>query len=113
MRGARGLLAALLCAASGAALAHAHLTASEPQADAHVRAPPRLVLTFTEPAHLTQLSIERTGNPAQSLALPDATSATLEVLLPTLAPGDYVVHFRVLGHDGHVVPGRLAFTVVP
>ncbi len=112
MRGARVILAALLCAAGGAAFAHAHLTASEPQQGARVHAPPRLVLTFTEPAHLTQLSIERAGTPAQSLALPDATSATLEVVLPALAPGDYVVHFRVLGHDGHVVPGRLAFTVV-
>ncbi len=76
-------------------------------------APAQLSLTFTEPARLTQLSIERTGQPALPLALPEETSRTLHIVLPALAPGDYLVRFRVLGADGHLVPGRLAFTVVP
>jgi methionine-rich copper-binding protein CopC len=33
------------------------------------------------------------------------------VALPRLAPGRYVLSWRVVGRDGHVVPGELHFTL--
>jgi len=37
----------------------------------------------------------------------------LDLPLPPLAPGRYVVRFRVLSVDGHVVESTLPFTIKP
>jgi methionine-rich copper-binding protein CopC len=107
------LCAALVLALlSGAAHAHAHLTRSVP-ADGSVlsSAPARLTLTFSETARLTALWIEQDGGERQKLTPPREDAAEIGIDLPPLKPGRYVLTWRVVGHDGHVVPGQLHFTL--
>ncbi|HZO22515.1 MAG TPA: copper resistance CopC family protein [Steroidobacteraceae bacterium] len=108
------LLAALvLLAWSSGARAHTHLEKSVPANGAVLNAAPEnIVLTFAEPARLTALSLRKNSEPAQKLApLPSATARELTVALPRLTPGKYVVSWRVLSEDGHVMPGDLSFTI--
>ncbi len=109
---AAGLLI-LWVAGSPAALAHAHLEASTPRDGSHLTAAPASVtLEFSEAARLTALWIERAGGEKQRLKpLPEQAQARITVALPRLAPGDYLISWRVVGDDGHVVPGRVRFTL--
>jgi copper transport protein len=103
----------LLLLAAGTVHAHAHLQQSSP-ADGGVlaRAPAQLVLTFSEGARLVTLAIAADqGAPRKLAPLPQKAQSTITVTLPKLEPGRYVVTWRVLGTDGHVVPGSLRFTI--
>jgi methionine-rich copper-binding protein CopC len=107
------LLVASLFLGAAEAQAHAHLERAQP-ADGSVltTAPARLVLSFSESARLTALSIEAAGGKPRKLApLPAQSAREISVALPPLAPGEYVVRWRVLSADGHIVPGRLHFTL--
>jgi len=113
MRGMRRVLAAGLLLASSGAWAHAHLKESIPSAGARVSAPPALTLVFTEAARLTALTLTRGAAAPIRLTPPQTAQQRVSVALPALAPGDYVVRFRALGADGHLVPGELRFSVLP
>lgn len=105
----------LLFAAAAVAHAHAHLKQATP-ADGSVLAvsPAHLVLRFSEAARLTAAWIQKTGEPAQKLSpLPTEPAAEISVALPSLAPGRYVASWRVIGDDGHIVPGQLHFVIAP
>jgi copper resistance protein C len=105
----------LLLAASAVAHAHAHLKQATP-ADGSILtvSPGRLVLRFSEAARLTAASIQKAGAPAQKLKpLPMEPAVEISVALPSLGPASYVVSWRVVGDDGHIVPGQLHFTIVP
>jgi copper transport protein len=96
-----------------AAWAHAHLLRAVP-ADGSVlqAAPARVVLTFSEAARLTALWVAPLGGTRQRIApLPTDAAAEISVALPPLVPGRYVLSWRVVGSDGHVVPGELHFTL--
>jgi methionine-rich copper-binding protein CopC len=110
MKLARALGALLLWLAATCAEAHAHLQQSSP-ADGSVlsAAPVQLVLRFSEAARLTALWIETGGARQAVSSLPAAAQPTIVVTLPPLSPGRYVVSFRVVGADGHVVPGQIHF----
>lgn len=97
----------------GVAAAHAHLRQSVPADGSVLRvSPPQLTLTFSESARLTALWIEPQGGARQKVApLPASPAAEVTVALPPLKPGNYVIAWRVLGDDGHVVPGQLHFTL--
>ncbi|MBV9344827.1 MAG: copper resistance protein CopC [Gammaproteobacteria bacterium] len=109
---ARLMLLALLYA--GALAAHPHLLQSTPVAGSTLtQTPAQLVLQFAEPVRLTALSLQRVGAAAQRLAgLPAQAQARIEVVLPPLPAGDYLVTYRALGADGHLVPGQLRFRLV-
>lgn len=97
---------------SGETLAHAHLTDSSPADGSRVAAAPAaLQLNFSEAAQLTALSFTRNGGVKQKLAVPAAAQAHINVPLPALAAGDYIVSWRALGSDGHLVPGHIRFTL--
>ena len=97
---------------SALALAHAHLTGSSPADGAQVTAAPtELVLSVSEAAQLTALAIARAGGAKQKLTAPATAQARIRVPLPALAAGDYVVSWRALGADGHLVPGQIHFTL--
>ncbi len=106
---------ALCCALSlpAAACAHAHLVRAVPADGSVLRtAPARVVLTFSEAARLTALWVAPEGGTRQKIApLPADPAADISVALPPLAPGRYVLSWRVVGGDGHVVPGELHFTL--
>ena len=113
MRIVHAALAWLLLTGSSCALAHAHLAHSAPGEGAQLAtAPPVLELQFSEAAQLTALWIQRAGSDRQKLGpLPDKSAERISIALPRLAPGQYLVTWRVLGSDGHVAPGQLHFSI--
>jgi methionine-rich copper-binding protein CopC len=108
------LLAALL---PGLAAAHARLQQVSPADGSVVQsAPGQLLLTFSEPAHLTQLSIQRQGEaqPRRITPLPTAVGKDFTVALPSLGPGAYTVTYRVVSaDDGHITSGTVRFRIAP
>jgi copper transport protein len=102
-----------LLALSALADAHAHLKESQPAEGSIVAAAPsNLVLKFSEDAQLTALTVQQEGGAEQKIApLPTAPSVQVSVPMPRLSPGKYIVSWRVVSHDNHVMAGRLRFTI--
>ena len=100
---------------SVAAQAHTHLQKSVPAEGSTVSvSPPNIVLKFSETARVTALAIKKEGGDEQKLApLPTTPAAEITVRAPELAPGKYVVTWRAMGGDSHIVNGELHFTVAP
>lgn len=98
---------------TSAAFAHAHLRKAVPADGTTVTASPaNVVLTFSEPAHLTACWLQKDAGPKEKIGdLPAAPAAQITVPLPRLAPGVYVLSWRVVGDDTHVVPGQIRFTI--
>ena len=113
MRTASALAGVLLVLMSTGLLAHAHLEEAQP-ADGSVitAAPGNITLRFSEKARLTALWIAADGGERRKITpLPDTAQARIAVALPVLSPGTYVISWRVVSADGHVVPGRIRFTL--
>lgn len=97
--------------------AHAKLVRSDPAARAVVaRAPVVIQLWFNERIEPAYSTAELQGEDGRVIptakAEVDAHDPKLLVLsVPALANGAYVVVYRVLSIDGHVVKSRLRFTV--
>lgn len=108
------LLMTAAALATGAALAHTELSATTPDNGATIaKAPENLELTFSEPVRLTALSIQKDGEQKQSLGpLPTGTNEEFSVALPaTIDDGHYVVAWRALSEDTHVMNGEFMFAV--
>lgn len=117
------LFVLLMLAAAPAAHAHARLVKSSPAKGAEIAvAPTQLDLWFNElledgfntvevfPA--ADLAAAKRSNLAEGKVTVDPKDRThLWVQLGKLAPGDYVVEWRVLSRDGHSAPGRITFSV--
>jgi methionine-rich copper-binding protein CopC len=105
-----GVLAATLAAP---AYAHTHLKSAVPADGSTLEsAPTQFVLTFTEPARITALSIQKEGAVEQKIsALPTTATAEAKVVAPKLENGRYTLNYRVVGADGHVMSGKVSFTV--
>jgi methionine-rich copper-binding protein CopC len=70
------------------------------------------MLNFSEAARLTALSIQKDEEPKQNLKpLPTTAAQQISVPLPPLTPGTYLVNWRVLSEDGHMMAGALHFTL--
>jgi len=113
MKALRILSGVVLSIWMAAAYAHAHLHKSTP-ADGSVItvSPPNIVLSFSEAAHLTAAWIQKGGEPKQKLGpLPEKASVEVTVPMPALTPGRYVVSWRAVSDDGHVMPGEIHFTL--
>ena len=113
MKSMKSLGALVLSLVSTVAMAHAHLQKAVPADGAVVTASPaNVVLSFSEPAHLTACWIQK-GDGAKQKIGPLATEPARQITvpMPQLAPGAYVVSWRVLSADGHIVPGQIRFTV--
>ena len=100
---------------AGAAHAHAHLVTSTPTEGSVLGTPPTaLTLTFSEPARVTALSVQREQEPKIPIhELPTVTAVTATIGLPALSAGAYTVSWRVVAADGHVMSSQLHFTVAP
>jgi copper transport protein len=108
------ILTSIATFTAGAALAHTELAATVPEDRAMIAtAPENVQLTFSEPVRLTALSIQRDGAQKQSLGpLPSETTEKFSVALPTaLDEGHYVVTWRALSEDTHVMSGEFMFAV--
>jgi methionine-rich copper-binding protein CopC len=100
----------------GPALANAHLIKSSPANGARVRSPSRIQLTFSEalePAFSGALLLDQdgrswTGDPVRI----DGPSLRFRPS-QKLPPGDYIVSWHSVGHEGHRLDGRIHFTVRP
>jgi len=110
------LLALLLPAAAGA---HAVLVKSSPARRAVLTsAPPRVEMVFNErlePAYSTVSvwTAAREQVDDRRIAVSPDDPRKLTVGLPPLKQGSYVVKFRVLSVDGHVVEGTVPFDIRP
>lgn len=111
-----GLIAALVAASP--ALAHSFLVEATPSSKDHVAAAPKTIkLRFggaVEPKY-SKLTVEGADGKVLgegSIGAPDKPRE-LSMEAPELAPGKYVVRYRVLSIDGHVVEGNYEFTVDP
>lgn len=93
--------------------AHAHLTAAVPAEGSAGKAPEHIVLTFSEAARITAMSLQREGEEPRKLTpLPAEMAAHITIPLPKLSAGRYTLSWRAVSDDGHVVPGVLHFTVL-
>jgi methionine-rich copper-binding protein CopC len=113
MQVAKHLWAAVAAVMAGPLLAHPHLQQAEPAEGSQLaRAPQELALSFSEPARLIVLAVARDQGAAQKItALPATPQKRVVVSLPALSAGKYEITWRVIGTDGHVVPGALHFTL--
>lgn len=112
------LVAAAISMSAATALAHSFLVDASPTAKDHVGSSPKQVkLRFgggVEPAYSSISIIDSTGKVVVEGAkgAPDKPrELTLDA--PELAVGGYVVKYRVLSSDGHIVEGKYEFTVDP
>jgi copper resistance protein C len=109
----RVIVASVLALVATAALAHAHLQKAVPADRSTVdTAPTNVVLTFSEAAKLTACWLQKADGPKQKISgLSTLPAQQISVPVPPLEPGTYVLSWRVVGDDGHVVPGQIQFTV--
>ena len=103
----------LLSCIATVALAHAHLKKAVPADGGMVdAAPSNVLLSFSEPARLTACWIQKGDGPKQKIeGLSTTPAADISVPLPKLEPGSYVLSWKVVGDDTHIVPGQIHFTV--
>lgn len=114
MKRMHSLLLVAATFAANTALAHTDLATTVPANGALIgKAPENVQLTFTEPVRLTALSIQKDGDLKQSLGpLPSSTNVEFLVALPaTIEDGHYVVTWRALSEDTHVMNGEFMFVV--
>jgi methionine-rich copper-binding protein CopC len=97
---------------AGLTNAHTQLSSSVPADQAVVdSAPAELSLTFSEPVRLTAVSVASDVD-RQALEVTVSEPATaFTIALPRLASGAYVVEWRALSADTHVMSGEIRFTV--
>jgi hypothetical protein len=115
LRVATGVL--LTAAVPHDVLAHALLSKSEPARRAVLSRPPAQVrLWFSErlePAFSTASVLDADGKTVTEQQARVATEdpKLLELPLPALGPGTYIVRYKVLSVDGHTVNGSFKFSI--
>lgn len=97
---------------------HAALKASSPARNAVVAAPTSVSLTFTEKvtAALSSISILKADSTEveKLVVKPTTDPARIEGAVKTkLTPARYIVRWKTVSADGHVVRNGFAFTVKP
>lgn len=107
------IMMTLAAGAAQPAFAHTELAGTVPADRAVIAtAPEDLQLRFSEPVRLTALSVRKDGAAKQSLGpLPTETTGQFTVALPALDEGHYVVSWRALSEDTHVMSGEFMFVV--
>lgn len=113
-----GLLAAAICLNAATAFAHSFLVDASPSAKDHVAAPPKAVkLRFgggVEAAYSSISILDATGKViVEGAKGQQEKPRELTLDAPELAAGNYIVKYRVLSSDGHIVEGKYEFTVDP
>jgi methionine-rich copper-binding protein CopC len=108
--GACPILALLL---SAAALAHTRLETSTPSDGAEVASPAEIVLEFSEPVHVTAVSMQSNGSDYPTGEIPEGPAEAFSIpVTGKLAPGEYSVTWRAVSADTHIVSGDFSFVVV-
>ena len=108
------IAAAAWLAAAGMAHAHTHLAKASPADNAVLSEAPReLSLEFSKVARVTAITLQREGDAQATKVspLPKSLATKQTIPLMALAPGKYLVNWRVVGEDDHVMSGKLHFTI--
>ena len=111
------LLISLLCPSS--LWAHAYLVKSVPAQRATLyRAPAKIQLWFNErlePRYSSFTVSESSGNLVETIKgqVDSVDTKLIAATIKALPPGRYLVKFRVLSVDGHVVEDQFPFTIKP
>jgi methionine-rich copper-binding protein CopC len=98
------------------ALAHSKLDSSNPGANAAVDADfDEVVLEFNDPVRLTLVNLrDAAGTRRELAAIPSETQARFVVAIrEPLNAGAYVIEWRAIGADTHIVSGEIPFEVKP
>ena len=109
------IIALLFTATS--AWAHAFLDHAEPAVGSTVNTPiTEIKIWYTEklePAFSQIQVVDRHGKPVtQNRAVVDSSDPSLlKLSVPTLAPGEYKVSWKVMSVDTHMTVGNFSFTV--
>lgn len=100
---------------TGSAIAHVHLHSSMPANHSTVvEAPKQVVLEFNEPVQLTAATIQKGDGPATQLGpIAEAASKTFSLSLPALESGNYIIKWRAVGDDGHIMNDKVLFAIAP
>jgi methionine-rich copper-binding protein CopC len=106
-------MAVALMAFASQSQAHAHLHSTKPANHSTLSsAPTTVTLEFEEAVQLTALAIQQDDATAQKIApLPAEASKRFTLPLPAIGSGHYVVTWRAVSDDRHVMSGKLDFTV--
>lgn len=117
------MLVALVAGLAATAFGHAHLSRSEPAANAELSVVPQAIcLWFTEPIEKALSRIEvkdATGNRVDDLAKWRASEESkgvgdsIAIPLGPIGPGEYTVSWQVLSIDTHRSSGEYRFVVLP
>lgn len=111
----RALTAAVaLVSFTAAAYAHAGLKSCSIEDGARLEtAPPEITLEFTAEVGLASVQLETAdGRPLETGFSPDRSFAVEHAApLPDLSAGAYVLEWRALARDGHVMKGEISFSV--
>lgn len=104
--------ALILSLTANLAYAHTQLSSSTPADEGVVHSTPEsITLKFSEPVRLMALAIEGADGKQDLGGLPSSASAEFSIEVPALADGSYMVSWRAMSADTHVVTGRFSFTV--
>lgn len=114
------LCLALVLASPRPGSPHAIVLESSPVHDAVLeRAPGQVTLRFNSKIEkrFTRVTLAAADQPPAPVALPESDDPArpdrIVIPLRPLAPGLYVLRYRVLAVDGHITKGALRFTVGP
>ena len=103
----------ILFSATILSFAHSVVSKSHPENGAHLNAAPeRLEVSFSKPTRVIKASITHDGKDQKKLVLSTKEPTTKISFTP--APkdaGNYVVKWRALSQDGHVLKGSLEFSI--
>ena len=97
--------------------AHAIVIESNPREGAVLKqAPGRVLLRFNVKIEKALTRVTLTKDNKQTIVLPQAdfnqgVPDRLEVPLPSLEPGNYIMRYSVLAADGHATQGVLRFSI--
>jgi methionine-rich copper-binding protein CopC len=113
MKTIRNFLLATIALVPGLALAHAKLELTIPAADSSIATmPAQVMLHFSEAVKITALTIEKEGGKDKiELKVPTEATPMAQAEAPKLAAGAYLLSWRALSDDGHVMSGTVRFTV--
>ncbi len=97
------------------AAAHTTVKSAEP-ADGAVldRSPPSIEIKFEHAVQMTSVSVVAEHAAERKLTFATATGGTvITVENPALAAGRNEIHWKALSKDGHVISGKLTYTIKP
>ena len=108
------LMLLAMLSATTPAWAHASLKSSDPAANASVKSPNLIRLTFSEALEPAFSSAELADASGKVIPVSKSVGGTSITLLPMgLKPGAYKVTWHSVGHDTHRISGSFSFKVIP